>query len=348
MEDYSIEKLLKREKIRCGAAFLVIFILILTVGIISLCMGATDIAAKDVFRIIWEKLFHSETIAYENISAIIWNIRLPRIICSALVGMGLGVSGAVFQGILRNPLADPYTIGISSGASFAASAAIVFNMYYGIYIPVSPSAMAGAFITLVIVILISRKGNSFESVNIIMAGIIISSVFSSGVSFMKMLAGENVAAVVFWIMGSLSAKSWGDVLFLFPLIFLCTAVSSAFSKRLDIMAAGDDNALSLGVDVGKTRLLYMITGSVTAAACVSVCGVIGFVGLIVPHILRLLVTAKNKALIPLSAAFGALLLMSADTLARNILDGEIPVGVLTTLIGGPFFIFVFMHDKQKR
>ncbi len=345
MNNYYIEKKLKIEKIKYISVLATLLITLFIVGLMSVCMGAMDITVSDVFKVMAGKIFGTEPNVAENILSVIWNIRLPRIICSCFIGMGLAVSGAIFQAILQNPLADPYTIGISTGASFGASAAITVNLIFGIYFPTVSAALIGAFVTLFIVILIARKGGSFNSSNIVIAGIIVSSVLSSGVSFMKILAGENVGAIVFWIMGSLSAKGWSDVIIVAPICVILTIISVFFAKSLDIMALGDEAAGSLGVNVNRARFLYLTAGSVITAVCVSVCGVIGFVGLIVPHLIRFWITARNRALIPLSALFGALLLMTADTFARLISSGEIPVGILTTLIGGPFFIFIFMKKR---
>jgi iron complex transport system permease protein len=208
------------------------------------------------------------------------------------------------------------------------------------------AAFIGAFSALFSVIAISGASGGFSNHDIIIAGIIISSLLSSGVSFIKMLAGENVSAIVFWIMGSLSAKSWQDATLLLPVLIVCVVISLIFSRQLDIMSLGDENAKALGVNVEKIRLIYLVSASVMTAVCVCVCGVIGFVGLIVPHILRFSLSAKNSVLIPLSALFGAFLLLLADSITRIFSKGEIPVGVLTTLIGGPFFIFVFICERK--
>jgi len=343
----NIAKSIKINKIKYMLVFLILMALLIIITVISICVGDMQIEIGDIFGVIENKLFGTYANIKENVSAVIWNIRLPRIICAGFVGMGLAVSGVIFQGILQNPLADPYTLGISTGASFGASVAIIINLYFEIYFSTILAALIGAFVTLIFVILIAKNGGGFRSSNIIIAGIIISSILSSGVSFIKMLAGENVGAIVFWIMGSLSAKNWNDVLIIAPVSLICTVLAMFFAVQLDIMSLGDRNAQALGVDINKIRLLYLIIGSVITAVCVSVCGVIGFVGLVVPHLIRFSLTAKNKILIPFSAAFGAVLLILADTFTRNFSSGEIPVGVLTTLIGGPFFIFVFTHRKNN-
>lgn len=343
-----IQKKLIENRIKYIITAAVLIVILVTIASISVCMGVMEINVSDILSVVGNKLFGFENSAAENVIAIIWSIRLPRILCAVFVGMGLAVSGVIFQGILQNPLADPYTLGVSTGASFGASVSIIINLYWGIYFPVSMAALIGAAITLAVVILIARKGSSFESSNLIIAGIILSSILSSGVSFIKMLAGENVGAIVFWIMGSLSAKGWKDVYLAAPVTVICTVLCFFMSDRLDIMALGDESAKSLGINADRVRLMFMIIGSVMTAVCVAVCGVIGFVGLIVPHLLRFLLTSRNTVLVPLSALFGAVLLLSADSITRIFAKGEIPVGVLTTLIGGPFFIFVFTHRRDRK
>ncbi len=342
-----IDKIRRRDKIKYTAFYIILGILLVCGILSSVCMGAMDIEVKSILYVIANKIFGCGFEVADNITAIVWNIRLPRIICACAVGAALAVSGAVFQGILQNPLADPYTIGISTGASFGAALALIINIIAGIYFPVTVAALIGAFATLVAVIHIADRGTALESSNLIIAGIIVSAVLSSGVSFIKMLAGENVGVIVFWIMGSLSAVSWDGVITVLPAAAVCIVIASLLAGQLDIMSLGDDYALSLGVNTKRLRLIYLVLGSVMAAVSVSVCGVIGFVGLVVPHLLRRWTGAKNMRLIPLSALFGAVLLLYADSAARILSSGEIPVGVLTTLIGGPFFIFVFTKREDR-
>ncbi len=281
----------------------------------------------------------------ENAVAVIWRIRMPRILCGMLVGMALGISGVIFQSILQNPMADPYTMGVSTGAAFGASLALFLNITYGLMLPVTPAGLLFALVTLRIVVYLSGKGSGLVTGNMIISGMIVSAIFSSGISFIKMMAGENVGAIVFWLMGSLSAKNWNDVALLAPVVLTCGLLAVWFSDRLNIMSLGARQALSLGVNVRRTRLLFLLLGALMTAACVSVCGIIGFVGLIVPHMLRFWLSADNRLLMPLSGLSGALLLGLADCFARLLGQGDIPVGVLTTLLGGPFFIYIFIRRQ---
>jgi iron complex transport system permease protein len=317
-------------------------------GVLSLGLGAMNIPPGLILRILGGKL-GGNPLRLGGIPpgmvAVVWELRLPRIIAGMLAGAGLSAAGAVFQSILQNPLADPYTLGISTGAAFGASLAIFLNMALALALPPSLTALCFASLTLALVLLIARQGGGLASANLIMAGIILSAILSAGISFLKMLSGENVGAIVFWLMGSLSAKNWNDALLLALVVPAALALAMVFAPDLNILALGSRSAESLGVPVRRIRLLYLLLGAAISAVCVSVCGVIGFVGLVAPHLLRMGVTSDNRLLLPLSALLGALLLCAADTCARLLSAGEIPVGTLTTLLGGPFFLFIFVRRK---
>ncbi len=349
MHTYKSIESYKRARRKCFGfgILLVAALLLLITG--SVGLGAMDISYGDTLKIIWGKLIKNPELYSEipeGAVAVVWKLRLPRIICGTLMGAGLSCAGVVFQAILQNPLADPYTLGISTGAAFGASLAIILNILFAVYLPIPMLALAFALLTLAAVIAISQKGGGLISSNLIIAGIILSSILSAGVSFMKMLAGEGVSAIVFWIMGSLSAKTWGDVLLAAPVVITGFVLCIWKSGELNIMTLGGRNAQALGVNVKATRLFYLTVCSCITAVCVSVCGVIGFIGLVVPHLLRFSHTSDNRLLLPLSALLGALLLTGADLVTRLISNGEIPVGVLTTLFGGPFFIWIFVRRRR--
>lgn len=310
--------------------------------------GAMAISAKESARIILSRITGDERLLAgikDNAAAVVWLIRLPRILCGMLVGMALGMSGVIFQAVLQNPMADPYTMGVSTGAAFGASLALFLNMTYALSLPVTPTGLLFALVTLRVVIRLASRGRGLVTGNMIIAGMIVSAIFSSGISFLKILSGENVGAIVLWLMGSLSSKSWADVALLAPIVLICAALSIWFSDRLNILSLGERQALSLGVNVRRSRLLFLVLGALMTAACVSVCGIIGFVGLIVPHMLRFWISADNRLLMPLCGLSGALLLALSDSFARLIGQGNVPVGVLTTLLGGPFFIYIFIRRQ---
>ncbi|MDR0562086.1 MAG: iron ABC transporter permease [Spirochaetaceae bacterium] len=322
-----------------------------TVLIASVSLGAMPISPEQTARIVAGKItgfarWYAEI--PRSAVAVVWELRLPRLLCGAFAGAGLAAAGAIFQGILQNPLADPYTLGVSTGAAFGASLAILLNLSLGARLPVPLIALCFAGLTLILALIISRRASGLTSANLIMAGIILSAMLSAGISFMKMLSGEQVAAIVFWLMGSLSARGWSEVLLLGPAILLAAPPAIVFAEDLNLLTLGARNAESLGVSVKKTRFFFLLLGAAITAVCVSVCGVIGFVGLVVPHLLRFSVTSDNRVLLPLSMLLGAVLLVSADTCARLLSGGEIPVGALTTLLGGPFFIYIFIRRRGIR
>jgi iron complex transport system permease protein len=319
--------------------------------LLSAGLGVMNIPASETARILAGKLT-GKPAWYEGIRGgavvVVWELRLPRLICGVFVGAGLAAAGVIFQAILQNPLADPYTLGVSSGAAFGASLAIFFNTLFFITLPLTVLSLGFAGLTLGAVLLIAERGNGLLSANMIMAGIIAGAIFQAGISFLKMLSGENVGAIVFWLMGSLSSRSWGDAALLVPVIAAALTAAFIFAGDLNVLSLGSRAAETLGVNARKTRLLYLLLGAAITAVCVSVCGVIGFVGLVVPHLLRFSVTSDNRLLLPLSALLGALLLCVADNFARLLSTGEIPVGVLTTLLGGPFFIYIFVRRRGAR
>jgi iron complex transport system permease protein len=336
-----------KKNLLLSAAF---FILILLLLVLTLNMGAMNIGTNTILQIILGKITNNTEILQTikpNQIAVIWDIRLPRILCGIFVGAGLSISGVIFQSLLRNPLADPYTIGVSTGAAFGASLAILLNITYGLLFSTAAFAFIFAFLTLISVILISQKGGGMLSSSLIISGIIVSSILSSGISFIKMIAGEDVSAIVFWLMGSLSSRQWSDVRLVVPIVIIGGVIAWIFSDDLNIMILGDETAQTLGVNTRRIRLIYLIIGSSITAGCVAVSGIIGFIGLIVPHILRFWITRNNRILLPLSGLIGALILCLADNATRLFSNSEIPVGVLTTLIGGPFFIYIFLRKSDK-
>lgn len=336
---------------KCQVFGLALAILAVVLFFAAVNLGEAKIMPDQVARIVWGKLtFQSQW--YADIPAglvsIVWDIRLPRILAALLVGAGLSVSGAVFQSLLMNPLADPYTLGISTGAAFGASLAIFFSVILETpFLPVLPAAFLGALLTLLMVTLIANRSAGLNAGNLIITGIIVSSILSAGITFLKNAAGEGVAAIVQWLMGSLSARSWSHVFLLVPISLAGNLVCFHFSRELNILCAGEDRAKILGVPVARTRWILLITASLITAACVSVSGIIGFVGLVTPHLIRFGLTSDNQHLLPLSAALGGLLLLFADSISRVLFISEIPVGVLTTLIGGPYFLFLFLRKNSQ-
>lgn len=284
----------------------------------------------------------------QTFSTVIMDVRLPRILAALLVGGGLAVAGGIFQAILLNPLADPYTLGISSGAAFGASTAFILSIF-GMAIPLSVAvpvlAFIGAIGTLAAVFYLSAGDVRLSSNTLILSGVIVAAILSAAIGFIKYMADEEVNIIIFWLMGSFTGKSWQDVLLLLSIITPCFVFSCYFARDLNIMALGTTTADTLGVDTAKLRRQLLISASLITAICVAVSGVIGFIGLIVPHMLRMVSGPDNRILLPASFLGGAILLLGADTVTRAILPHELPIGVLTALIGGPCFCYIFRRRQ---
>ncbi len=314
-------------------------------------MGYIKLPAASVLKILLAKLSgQAQWLDGMNplYPVVVFDVRLPRILASAVVGAGLAVSGVIFQAILLNPLADPYTLGVSAGAAFGASVAILLNIWWlGAY-SVPLFAFMGAGLTLVLVLYLASGGGGLSSNNLILAGIIVAAILSAGISFLKYMADEQVAVIIFWLMGSFASKTWIDVGLTLAFISGGFLVALFFSRDMNLMALGDRTATSLGVNTGRTTFILLVTASLVAAVCVSISGIIGFVGLLVPHMVRLITGPDNRRLVPLSLLTGALLLLIADTVTRAVLPSEIPIGVLTALIGGPFFCYLFYKQQRFR
>ncbi len=326
--------------------FLLFGLIVLSAG-----MGYIRISFLEVLKIVISKLTGDRSFLHgidSTLPYVVLEVRLPRILTSAIVGSGLSLAGVVFQGILLNPLADPYTLGISAGAAFGASIALLFGItWLGVY-TVPMFAFIGATATLGAILLISSFDRQTSSNNLILAGIIVSAILSAGVSFIKYVADEQVSIIIFWLMGSFASKSWTDVLLTLLFVMLGAGVCFFFARDLNVMSLGDRSATSLGIEANRVRIVLLVTASLITAACVSVSGIIGFVGLVVPHLMRFLVGPDNRKLLPASILAGAILLLGADTITRAVLPSEIPIGVLTALIGGPFFCFIFRRQRAMR
>jgi len=328
-----------------------LFALLVSTVLISAGMGFIRIPAGEVARIVLAGLAGQEgwlTGLDPLHPTVVMDVRLPRILTAAAVGGGLALAGCAFQGILLNPLADPYTLGVSAGAAFGAAVALLLNIQAlgGYSIPLF--AFAGALTTLLAVIYLSTGAGGLSSSNLILSGIIVAAILSAGISFLKYLAEEQVAAIVFWLMGSFGSRTWADAGAAFGAAGAGLLIFLFFSRDLNLLALGERSAASLGVDTRRVTLAVLVSASLVTAICVSVSGIIGFVGLLVPHLVRTLVGPDNRRLLPAAFLAGAALLLWADTVTRAVLPAEVPVGVLTALIGGPFFCHVFRRRQMGR
>ncbi|MDX3435782.1 FecCD family ABC transporter permease [Streptomyces stelliscabiei] len=315
---------------------------------VAVTIGPTDISTGDVWASVAAHLGLGESELAPLRDGIVWNLRMPRTLLAAVCGAGLAVCGAVMQSLLRNPLADPFVLGVSSGASTGAVAVVVLGVGGGA-LSLSAGAFLGALLSFGLVLMLSHTlGASTDRV--VLSGVAAMQLFSALTSFIVLTSAdaETTRGVLFWLLGSLTGADWGQVL-------LCTAVLAAvlvvclgYAPTLDAFAFGDDAAAGLGVRVARTRLILLCATALLTAALVSCAGAIGFVGLVLPHATRALTGAGHARLLPVTALTGAVFLVWVDTLARTVLDPqEVPVGVVTSLIGVPAFVVVLYRRRSR-
>ena len=291
-----------------------------------------------------------------SLAVVIVDIRLARVLLAGLTGASLAVAGAAFQGVLRNPLADSFTLGVSGGAAFGASLAILSGIageaaLAGEARVLPACALAGALTALGLVLALARAGggplSGLRRETVVLAGIVVSTFLAALISLLKSLDEESVASIVFWIMGSFQGRGFEHAALAWPYMLLGAGLVFWRARELDVLALGETQARLLGLDAGRSRLWLLFGASLLSGAAVAISGVIGFVGLVVPHLIRLLLGAGHARLLPASALLGALLLIWSDVAARSVLPGgaELPVGVVTALIGGPFFCLLLARKS---
>jgi iron complex transport system permease protein len=320
--------------------------------VVATAIGSVAIAPGVTLRIILSQLgmnwIETGDIG-RNTLAIIWNLRLPRVILGAFIGASLALAGVTFQGILRNPLADPFTIGVSSGAATGATIAmfirIVFQIYFPHMLPIF--AFAGALLAMFFVYNLAKIGGQVPVVTLLLAGVVVSSFLSAVISLLMVLSGRDMQGIFFWLSGGLIMRSWPEIWFVAPYLLVGFLVLYAYARDLNIMLLGEEAALHLGVRVEFTKKLLLVIASLITAAAVSVSGMVGFVGLIIPHAVRIVTGPDHRVLLPASAFVGAIFLIWADVVARTALSPqEIPVGIITAFVGAPFFIYLLRKKKK--
>lgn len=342
---------------KTGTVYTSLFILafiILAVGLVfsvmaAITFGNADISLKDVYSVIGCELFKMQRFSEFSEGAVhdvIWLIRFPRVVLALAVGMGLSVCGVVMQAIVKNPLADPYILGVSSGASLGATLAIMFGIgsiigdnFVGIM------AFVGAMLTSFVVMAIANMGGRANAGKLILSGTAVSSVCSAFSSFIIYIVNDNnaTAEVMRWTMGSLAGANWSRVAVIFPVIMVCTLIFWTQYRSLNLMLLGDEVSITLGTNLHKSRTIYLILSSVIVGFAVYAAGMIGFVGLVIPHVIRILFGTDHKRLIPLSALLGSIFLIWADVACRIILkNSEMPIGILVSIIGAPCFIYLLV------
>lgn len=276
-------------------------------------------------------------------SDILWLVRFPRIVLAILVGATLSVAGASYQGVFRNPLADPYLLGVAAGAGLGATLAIVSG---GAAVLVPLWAFLGALGAVGLTYLVGRTVGDRTSVTLILAGVAVASFLTAIQTFVQQRNAATLREVYDWILGRMATSGWSEVRVVAPYVVVSVVVLIGSRRLLDVLAVGDEEAAALGVDVGKVRLVVVAAATLGTAVVVSVSGLIGFVGIVVPHTLRLLVGSSYRVLLPLSALAGAAFLVGADVVARTVLSpAELPIGVVTSFLGAPFFVMVLRTSR---
>lgn len=316
---------------------------------LAITIGPADVGVRDTWSVVASRLGLREAESTPIREGIVWNLRLPRTLLAAVCGAGLAVCGAVMQSLLRNPLADPFVLGVSSGASTGAVLVIVLGAGGGA-LSVSGGAFAGAVGSFALVLLLSHTlGGTTDRV--VLAGVAAMQLFSALTSFVVTTAAdaETTRGVLFWLLGSLGGADWGEVGLCLSALALALLVCLGSARTLDAFAFGQDAAAALGVPVARTRLVLLCVTALLTAALVSSAGAIGFVGLVLPHAARALTGPGHARLLPVTALAGAVFLVWADTLARTVLDPrEVPVGVVTSLVGVPAFVLVLYRTRRPR
>lgn len=334
---------------------ILLLLLLFLVAIIGISLGAADLSVADSFRIVLSKLpgignLLPETEMGSQYEIIIWKLRMPRICLAALCGAALAVSGTAYQGVFQNPLADPYILGVSSGAALAATITTVAGLgvsFVGLG-PVGVAGFIGATLTVFAVYVISRTGGKISMTNMLLTGTAVSTMFSAVISLILIFNHEEIAKIYLWTMGSFSGATWGKVLFMFIFTIVCITLLIILSPKLNILMLGEEDAKSLGTDTKKYRIIIISIASLLVAASVAVSGIIGFVGLIIPHSVRMTEGSDNRAVAPISAIAGAIFMCLCDTVARTVASPtEIPIGIITAICGAPYFIFLIIAGKKK-
>ena len=334
-----------------GAALLVL------AAVAAVALGSVPVSGDELVRIVGHRLLGigASSGVDASLETIVVDLRLPRVLGAAVVGAGLAAAGTIFQAVLRNPLADPYLIGTAAGASLGATAAIVLPLvvpglalglgsaWLGIGV-VQVLAFAGGLGTVLVVVGIARQGGRLPSVTLLLTGYAVSSLLAAGVALLMVASGRALAAIFAWLMGSLAAVGWLDLAIATPVVLTVFVLTYARWRRLNLLLLGDEAAAHLGMDVGAEKLRLTVLASLATSAVVAIAGTIGFVGLVVPHLLRLVVGPDHRLLLPASVLCGAALLVLADLGAR--LAGGIPVGVVTALVGAPFFLWLLRRSRR--
>lgn len=334
-------------------AYLIALLFLLFAMTIGISFGSVPVPIPVLLQIIGKEIFHLPISADPDVmlTNIVMNIRLPRVLLAGFVGASLAISGAGFQGLLRNPLADPYTLGISSGASVGAVLTIFLNIslpFIGLYTLPALSIVCSVLTMFCVLAFAKKMDRSMKVETIILTGIIFSSFLSAFISLMIALTGDELRQIIGWLMGSVSMRGWNYIAIILPFFIIGSLILIMNTSELNAMTFGEDRAKHLGVNVKRRKMWILIAGSMLTGAAVAVSGAIGFVGLVIPHFVRKIWGPDHKHLLPLSLLVGSGFLILADFVARSIIaPSELPIGVITSLIGAPAFALILLKRRRE-
>ncbi len=332
---------------------ILLFVLLVLSIVLSISIGYTSIPFLDVIKVLFNNTPLLNNLAHFEVSGIqstlILEVRLPRALCALLVGAALSITGATYQGLFRNPMADPYTIGASSGAAVGATTSVLLGLSITVFgVKTMPIlAFIGCLLTVLGVYSISKVGTKVPVQTLLLSGIAVSIFLSAIVNYYEYLYPDELRQSSFWLMGSFSYTEWSDVWSVLPFIIGGSIAIYLYSRDLNLLALGESEAVHLGVELERMKKILLVSSAFVVAAAVSISGLIAFVGLIIPHLTRLLISPDHRILIPSSALLGASFLVICDSVARVVMPPtELPVGVITAICGGPFFLYL-MRKKKK-
>lgn len=327
----------------------VLIILPIIFAMTSLMLGAYYISPLDIINIITQKIIGIEASESSMAANIVWNVRIPRILGAVVAGGGLSVAGAVFQGLFKNPLASPYTLGISNGAGFGAAVAILLSSSSVVSsLSVQASAFLFGIISIGITFVLAAKGRR-STVTLVLAGMLVGALFSSLVSMAKYVADpyEKLPQIVFWLMGSLTGVTYEKLLMIMPVYVISLSIIFLLRWKINVLSIGDQEARSYGIDVKRDKTIVILACSALTALIVSIAGIIGWIGIVIPHLARIVSGHDFRKLVPVSFSFGICYVLLIDAICRNLTASEIPLGVVTGIVGTPVFIYFIYKGKVR-
>lgn len=315
-------------------------------AILAVGMGRFYMSPLRVLQIFLSKAFPIEAVWEAKEESVLFALRLPRILAAILVGMSLSLSGAAYQGVFKNPLVAPDMLGVSAGACVGASTAILFNAGEGV---IQIMALLGGILAVAIASAIPRLVRNQSMMTLVLAGVIVSGLMNSILGLLKYLADPDtqLASITHWQLGSLSSAVWRDVVYVGPPILIAALILVAARWKINVLSLGEKEARSLGTDIRRARGVIVLCATALTACAVCISGTIGWIGLVIPHLGRMLVGPDNRRLIPVSGVLGAIFLLAIDTVARNITSAELPLSILTGLVGAPFYFYLLMSQRMK-